>query len=416
LPSRFISVLQETDKYMSDSLTRTVYFDNAATTPTLPCALERWQELSRDVFGNPSSSHRKGKAAKAALDECHERFGAIFDIPPQHVIFTSGGTESSNHAIWGALGGIESGVQWLREHPKGNLITTEIEHPATTNPIRMLGRCGATVDWARVRQDGLLDLEQLSEILNPQTRLVSLHHVQNEIGMIQDIKAITRIVRAKAPQAIIHIDAIQSFLRIPVSFNELDVDLIGISGHKVGAPKGVGALLLGRRFESESRKFGSLLLGSTQQANLRPGTVPVPLIGAFTAAVDWGLEHFEENRTRLFQLSERLQIKLPRDQAVINGPSLNQAQHRAPHIVNFSLPGVSSPLMVDWLSRNGFCVSSGSACHSTKAKPNETLMKMGVSELRALSAIRVSFSHLNTDSQVDQFAETLLEGIEQLSS
>jgi cysteine desulfurase len=402
---------------MPKNASGTVYFDNAATTAPLAVVTERLVELSNQVMGNSHSAHKKGRQALEVLDQSHETMGRYFDVPPSHVVFTSGGTESNNLAIWGALGGLAQAFHWLKttaSDQKSKLITSTIEHAATGKVFESLECMGAPVAWLGVDADGFLNLAQLEEELSVRPKLISIHHAQNEIGVVQDIKRISQMVRAKYPDTIIHIDAVQSYMKVPFSIEDLDVDMVSISAHKLGGPKGIGALVLGRRFENRNPKIGTLINGSPQQSGMRPGTVPVPTIGAFVAAVEWGVRNFEENRGRMFALRERLASKLPKI-AVINGPGdLSRENHRrAPQTLSFSIPGLPSPVTVEALSARGFCVSSGAACNSTNPKPNETLMEMGVGRDRALSAVRVSFSPFNTLEEVDAFAAALEDVVQQ---
>lgn len=394
---------------MSQKLASTIYFDNAATTSPLPCVVERLNELTTTVFGNPNSAHRKGRQAQEVLDQSQEAVARYFDIPPTHVIFTSGGTESNNLAIWGALGGVIQTFNWLKNGAQGKLITTGIEHDASKKVFESFECMGATVGWLNVNAEGLIELEHLdAELEGPRVRLVSIHHAQNEIGVVQDVRAISQRVRAKHPDAIIHIDGVQSFLKMPVNFEELGVDLISVSGHKIGGPKGIGALILGRRFENRTPKIGSLIAGSPQQSGIRPGTVPVPAIGALVSAIDWGFKHFSENHRRLLDLRERLISKLP-SKCILNGPADTSRGNtrRVPQTVNFSIPGLPSAVTIEALSSKGICVSAGSACHSANPKPNETLMAMSVGRERALSSVRASFSSQNTLEEVDTFVTEL---------
>jgi cysteine desulfurase len=401
---------------MSKTVSGTVYFDNAATTPLLPCAFERLQTLSRDVMGNSASMHKRGRQAQEVLDQCHESLGRQFNVPPTHVIFTSGGTESNNLATWGALGGLTQAVNWIKSGNPGKLLTSTIEHSASSKVFESLECMGAQVRWIDVTQEGLLDFDALEkELSEGRTRLISVHHAQNEIGAVQDIKALSQLVRTKSPDTIIHIDAIQSYAKIPVDLEQLGVDMVSLSAHKIGGPKGVGALVLGRRFENRNPKIGPLIQGSAQQFGIRPGTVPVPAIGSFIAAAEWGAKNLETNRKQLLALRERLTSQLPK-QAVMNGPKDASASNprRAPQTVSFSIPGLPSAVSVEELSSRGFCVSSGAACHSTNPKPNETLTAMGVDRTLALSMLRVSFSSDNTIEEVDAFVRELNSVIEQL--
>ncbi|MBI3542514.1 MAG: cysteine desulfurase [Deltaproteobacteria bacterium] len=380
----------------------------------LPCSLERLNELTVNVMGNSASAHRRGRQAEEVENECREAIGRLFNVPPTHVIFTSGGTESNNLAIWGALGGLTQAFHWLKNNGQGKILTSTVEHAATGKVVEALECMGAPVGWIGVDKEGLLDLNQLEQELTTRTKLLSIHHAQNEMGALQDLRAISKLVRSKQPDALIHADAVQSFMKIPLDMEDLGVDLVSVSGHKFGGPKGIGALVLGRRFETRNPKIGNLIHGSAQQHGLRPGTVPVPAIGAFVAAAEWGQRNLGECQRQLLTLRERLTSQLP-SLAVVNGPSDLSPNNprRAPQTINFSLPGLPSAVAVEALSARGYCVSSGAACHSTNPKPNETIMQMGLGRERALSAIRASFSAQNTTAEVDEFVKVLNEVIAQ---
>lgn len=402
--------------FVASTLAGTTYFDNAATTTPLPDVVEELHRVTESVIGNSSSVHRRGRQAQEVLDQCHEALGRFFEVPPSHVIFTSGGTESNNLAVWGALGGLAQAFKSIKAATSARLVTSTIEHSSLGRVYETLQEIGAPVYFAGVNREGLLDLSQFEKALDGRTRLVSLHHVQSEIGVVQDIKAASDLIRAKQPDALLHIDAVQSYLKVPVSFAGLGVDMISISGHKLGGPKGVGALILGPRFEGRRPKLGQFAVGAAHQFGIRPGTVPVPAIAAMTSAIKWGQAHFEENQQKLLRLRGRLFSKLP-ERARPNGPSDISEKNpgRAPQIVNFSIPGLPSAVVVEELSARNFCVSAGSACHSTNPQPNATLMQMGLGPERALSAVRVSFSPFNTVEEVDHFVDELRDVIEQVS-
>lgn len=400
-----------------EKVSGTVYFDNAATTPPLPEVVARLAELNSTVFGNASSAHHKGRQAQEVLDGAQQTLAELFRVPPSHIVFTSGGTESNNLAIWGGLGGLVQAFQWIRNGGQGKIVTSTVEHDATKRVCQSLQQMGAPVAWIDVDQEGILRLDQLEREATERIRIVSIHHVQNEVGTLQDIRAISELVRASQPDALIHVDGVQSFMKIPVDLEKLGVDLFTISGHKIGGPKGVGALILGRRLENRNPKIGPLILGPmAQQFGIRPGTVPVPAIGAFVTAIEWNRRNLEANTKKLLSLRRRLIDSLP-PQAELNGPNdvSDSSRHRAPQTVNFSLRGLPSAVAVEALSARGFCVSAGSACHSTNPQPNETILKMGLGRERALSAIRVSFSPQNTPEEVDAFQSSLTEILRQFA-
>ncbi len=388
-----------------------IYFDNAASTPLLPIALERLNELNATIYGNSSSSHKIGRLAQEILSQAQEKLGRHFKVPPQHILFTSGGTESNNLAIWGALGGLTQGIQWLSNTSKSKLITSCIEHDSVKNVFAALEQLGASISWIKVNSEGSLDLNHLESELNSRTKLISIHHIQNEIGVIQDLKTICSIIRKKQPDALIHTDTVQSFLKIPIDFEELGIDLLSISGHKIGGPKGIGVLVLGPRFQTRNPKLGNLLYGSTHQWGIRPGTVPVPSIGGLCTAIDWGIKNFDQNLKHITGLRDHFIKTLPA-QVLLNGPA-NTSLNRSPQTINFSIPQLPASVTLEALAMQGYCVSAGSACHSTNPKPNETLLKMGLGKERALSSIRVSLAHNNTLEEVDGFTTLLIQIIKQ---
>ncbi len=391
-----------------------IYFDNAATTPLLPEALECLTETSRDIYGNSSSAHTIGKRSSAILNESKATFAELFGVPPEHVVFTSGGTESNNLAVWGALGGIVNVFHWLKS-PRARdeqILTSVVEHAATQKIFEQFDLLGANVSWLGVNSECLIDSNTLSNSLanNQRVRILSLHHVQNEIGAVQPIRQIADQVREHSPEALVHIDAIQSFAKIPVDLEALNVDLVSVSGHKIGGPKGIGALVLGRRFADRKPKLGTILAGSGQQDGLRPGTVPVPLIASFATAAKLGISRLENQRRTLETLRNRLAEKL-NGIATVNGPSdlSFNSPFRAPQTLNFSLTPVQASSVVEVLSAKGICISAGSACQSSGSRGSEVLLRMGLGASRAQSALRASFSVKNSVEEVDILAEALNE-------
>ncbi len=387
------------------------YFDHSATTAILDAALEEMHKINLTHYGNPNSVHLLGRLAHDKLDEYQGKLSKIFKVPPTHIIFTSGGTESNNLAIWGALGGLIQGHEWLKEERDSQIITSTIEHDATKNTFRAFEEMGANVKWLPVDKDGRIQAEKLDEFLNTRTKLLSIHHVQNEIGTIQDLASISKLVRAKQPQALIHIDAVQSFLKVPFDFESTGVDLISISAHKIRGPKGIGALILGPRFESRKPKLYPLIQGSAQQYGIRPGTIALPLIAGMTKAIEWGYENFSKNTSLTKSLSEHLISKLPSN-IQLNSSS----KYRAPHIVNFSVSNFPSGMMVECLSSMGIFVSAGSACHSANSDPNPIITSLGYDKNRALTAMRVSIAPTNTTDEIDHLLNSIQNVIKKYSS
>lgn len=401
---------------MNATLSGMVYFDNAATMAPLPEVITKLNELNSSLYGNSSSAHQAGRDAQEIFERAQNTLAQYFKVPSSHVIFTSGGTESNNLAIWGALGGLVPTFQWLKSGATGKLLTSTVEHDATKKVFECFQAMGAQVGWIGVDQQGLLNLAQLETELENRTRLVSFHHAQNEVGVLQDVAKVGQLIREKQPDALFHVDAIQSFLKVPIDLESMHIDLLSISGHKIGGPKGVGAIILGKRFQNRSPKLGSLIQGSSQQLGIRPGTVPVPSIAAMATAIELGIQNFQENRKNLLSLRQHLIENLPA-KTILNGPlpAQENSPNRVPQTVCFSVPGLPSSMLVEALSSRGYCISAGSACHASSPKPNETLSKMGVPRDVALSAIRVSFNSKNTRQEVDGFLNALQDTIRQFT-
>lgn len=377
---------------------QTLYLDHAATAPLLPVALEKLLE-AREVYGNTHSSHLIGHQAEALYKACQESIAQYFAVPASHVIFTSGGTESNNMAIWGALGGLSKAIGQLKDQ---HIITSKIEHDSIKKVLECLEHQGSKISWIGVDREGFLNLDLLAMALKDRTKLVTIHHGHNEMGAVQDLQKICALVQQTQPNPLVHVDAIHSFLKVPIDF-AMGVDMISLSGHKFGAPKGVGALILGPRFKSREPKLYPFMFGADHQRGMRPGTIPVPEIASFCAALEWQRKHDESNREHVLSLRAKLIEDLPKI-AVLNGP---QDKNFVPNTINFSIPKLPSAMMVEALSAKGVCVSAGSACHSSNPKPNDTLLRMGLSRERALSAIRVSLSHQTSEDDIQFFSETL---------
>lgn len=383
-----------------------VYFDHAATTPPLPEVLDRFHELSVQAFGNSAAPHRAGLAALEILEDFQLVLSQHFQVPPQNIIFTSGGTESNNQAILSSLGGIEKA---FCNHSKiGQLLTSVTEHSSVEAVFRSLEAAGSEVNRIKVNEDGLLDLHHLSILLQKKTRLLSLHHVQNVTGTCQDISTVGEILKSLHPDAFFHVDAVQSWLKVPIDIKESKIDILTLSAHKNYGPKGLGITVLGERFSDHLENFSPLLLGAPQQHGMRPGTVPVPLIGSFLPAFLKLTSDFERNRKHYFNLRDTLISGLPREVQVIGPKDISHASsERAPHILTIAIPGIHSTDAIRELSKYGFCVSAGSACNAHNSKPNEILLQMGLTEEVALSSVRISFGIQNTTQQVIDFNQAL---------
>jgi cysteine desulfurase len=358
-----------------------IYLDNNATTPMLPAVAEAMRPFLTEVYGNPASAHHAGRRARQALEDAREKTAAILDAHPDEVIFTSGGTEANNLALFGLSG-----------DPPAHIVVSTIEHPSVVEPAQQLQKQGFAVDRLPVDHEGAVEPAALSKLLRPDTRLVSIMLANNEVGSIQPIAACVQRVDGRVA---FHCDGVQAVGRIPVSFRDLGVKTLSISAHKFHGPKGVGALLVQRNTRLRPR-----LIGGHQQQGRRPGTEPVALVVGLAAALElWQKENEERTRkVRILrgQLLEALEAGLA--PVVLSGPR----QGGVPHTLNLSFPGCQADSLLMNLDLVGIACSTGSACSSGSLLPSPVLRAMGVSEEVLHSSIRFSLSSLLTKSQVSE--------------
>ena len=358
-----------------------IYLDNAATTKPCAEAVAAVTDTMRDCFGNASSLHKLGIESEKVISSAKKTLLSKFG--EGELYFTSGATESNNTAIFGV-------VQTYRRN--GNkIVTTAMEHPAVANPIAKLEEEGYEV--VRLSPKDHDDFEQaIADAVDAKTVLVSCMAVNNETGYAVDVKRLYKLIKRKNEKTVVHIDAVQGFLKVP-----LDGDLISISGHKIHGPKGIGAL-----YVKKGIRFTPLLLGGGQQKKLRSGTEPVELIAGLAAAV----KSYRGSAERFSQLKSRLVSLL----SGMEGITLNSTEKCVPNIVNFSIKGVRSEIMLHSLEQQEIYVSSGSAC--SKGKTSGVLAAFGVSDKDADSAIRVSMCADTTEEELDILADNIRKGIE----
>lgn len=372
-----------------------IYLDNSATTRVCHAAAEKALYMMTECYGNPSSLHSKGFAAEKEVSAARAVIAEKLSAQPGEIYFTSGGTESDNIAILGAA--------YAKKRFGNRIVTTSIEHPAVLNTMAQLEKEGFEVIYVQPEADGNIPAEKFADIIDAKTILVSVMAVNNETGAILPLKEIAAIIKRKKAPALFHTDAVQAFCKIPLSPKRLGLDLISVSGHKVHAPKGVGALYVKNGVRILPHSFGG-----GQEKNLRPGTEGVPLICAFGAAVkNMAPERENEKRVREVQayLLERLR-EMP--EVVLNSP-----ENALPYIVNLSAGRVRAETMLHFLAEKGIYVSSGSACG--KAKPSHVLEAMALSKMRIDTSIRVSLCAENTKEEIDAFADALKLGLNTLS-
>lgn len=367
-----------------------IYLDNNATTPLSPTVKKYFIECLEN-FGNASTLYSLGQKADQLLELARLRVATALTATPEEIIFTSGGTESNNLAIKGAA---------YANRGKGNhLITSAIEHPSVLNVFNFLQRKGFQVTYLPVTATGVVDPMVLQAALRPETILVSIMAANNETGMLQNIPALAKIIRKKDPEIIIHTDAVQAFGKIPVSVKDWPVDLLSISGHKLHAPKGIGALYVRRGVRLEP-----LCEGSAQERGLRPGTEPVPLIAALGLAVEEATVNLSDYAL-LKDMKAKLYASLKRaiPALLLNGTLENSL----PNTLNITIPGLNAEATVLELDQTNICVGNGAACNSGKNEPSYVLKAMGVMPTLSLNTLRISFSLLTTESDVHYFTKEL---------
>jgi cysteine desulfurase len=366
------------------------YFDHNATTPVSPEVLETLVPALREVFGNASSIHHYGQLAKQGLEKARRHVAALLACDPREIVFLSGGTEANNLAIFGTVRG-SGGSR--------HVITTQIEHPAVLNPCAQLEREGVAVTYVPVGSDGVVDPEDVRRALRSDTALISVMHANNEIGTIQPIEAIARIAReASVP---LHVDGVQAAGKIPTPAPSLGADLYSMSGHKLYAPKGVGAL-----YVRKGAKLNPILFGGHHERDRRPGTENVPGAIALARAAVEGMEDLPGEMARLAELRKRLEQGIL---ATVPGCGVNGGGPRLPNTTNIYFDGFEGEAMVISLDLKGFAVSSGSACSSGAVEPSHVLLALGLSRERAKSSIRFSLGRSNTHEQVDALIDAVAE-------
>ncbi len=371
------------------------YLDNAATTPVRAEAAEAAVRAMTQGWGNPSSRYALGAEAARTLKDCRAETAAALGCLEEEVCFISCGSEGDN---WSILGAAEAGKRRGR-----HIVTSAIEHAAVLESCRFLETLGYEVTYLKPDRAGRLSPEELSSALRPDTILVSLALVNNELGTLAPIREAARLIREKNCPALLHTDAVQGFLKVPFTPRELGADLVTVSGHKIHAPKGIGA-----QYIRKGLKFPPLIRGGGQEGGLRSGTEATAQIAAFAAAARAGRESLESDLAHMARLKEYTKSRLA---AQVPGLTF-LGEGEAPHILPVSLTGYKSEVVVRFLSDRGVCVSSGSACH--KGKPSHVYAALGLPKKVLDGALRISFSYSTAQEDADALVLALAQAQKQL--
>lgn len=375
------------------------YLDNSATTRCMERVTDKMIRVMREDFGNPSSLHTKGVEAENYIREAKEIFAKNLKVSEKEIYFTSGGTESNNLAL--------IGTAMANQRSGRHLITTSIEHASVLNTMKYLEDQGFRVTYLPVDEDGIVSLDVLRESICEETVLVSVMYVNNEIGAVQPVEEIARILKEKRPGALLHVDAIQAYGKYRIYPKKTGIDLLSISGHKIHGPKGSGVL-----YVNEKVKIRPIIFGGEQQKGLRSGTENVPGIAGVAEAAKACYENLEEKIDRLYELKARFVEgvqKLPGTK--VNGRT---GRDSAPHIVSVSFQDVRSEVLLHALEDQGVYVSAGSACSSNKPAVSHTLQSIGLPKELLGSTLRFSFCFDTTEEEIDYCLEKLSEPLPML--
>lgn len=372
------------------------YLDNSATTPVLKEAAQKALFMMTGEYGNPSSLHTLGFRARQELEGARAAVASRLGVQPQEIVFTSGGTEGNNLAVFGAA---EAGKR------RGNkIVTTMIEHDSVLNPMKELEKQGFQVVYLKPDETGKISEEQLLEAVDEKTVLVSVMLANNETGVLQPVRAAARAIERKKAPALLHSDCVQAFGKLDFTPRKLGADLVTVSAHKLHGPKGAGALYVRKGVHLPARAFGG-----GQERGLRSGTENVPMLCAFGEAVRL-LPRASETLPEIERLNALLRSQL----SALPEIRFHSPEDALPYILNFSTGTVRAETMLHFLAERGVYVSSGSACG--KAKPSHVLAAMGTAPERIASSLRVSFSRFSTAEDIEALVSALKEGLEKIRS
>ena len=381
-----------------------IYLDNSATTMAYKEVADLSYNIMTKAYGNPSSMHSKGVEAEEYVKTAYKQAAKALKVTEKEILFTSGGTESDNLALIGAAR--------ANKRAGMHIITTKIEHPAILNTVEYLKSEGFEIDYLGVASLGLISLDELKEKLRPDTILVSIMHTNNEVGSVQPIEEAGKLIKEINPNTLFHVDAVQGFGKAFIYPKKQKIDMLSVSGHKIHGPKGVGIL-----YVDEHVKLKPISYGGGQQKGLRSGTLNVPGIAGMGLAIEMITNGLTEKREELFKLKNFFLTEVSKLPNVkVNGcerlsDGSFDVYKTAPHIMNISVKGLRSEVMLHALEEKGIFVSAGSACASHSKKESSTLKAMGASNIETDGALRISMSEFTTMEELSETVKSLKEVI-----
>ena len=372
-----------------------IYFDNAATTRAADEVAERVRYMLLENFGNPSAQSMMGVRAENELTNARKIMAKSINALPEEIYFTSGGTEDDNWAIFGTAEGYKRSGK--------HIITTSIEHPAVAEPMERLRQKGWDITVLDVDKNGYIDLDVLRDSIRDDTVLVSTILINNEVGTIQDVVSIGRIIKERNHNTLFHVDAVQAFGKYPIDVRKMGIDMLSMSGHKIHGPKGVGFFYM-----KKGLKVRPIIYGGGQERGQRSATENTPGIAGLAKAVELAMENMDASHEKVMEVKRTLAEGILRDipKTHINGPSIEEA---SPYVLNVSFNGLRSEVLLHALEEKEIYVSAGSACSSKKKGGSHVLRSLGLSEERIEGAIRFSFCRYNTVDEAAACLEILKE-------